>query len=206
METKIFIEPDEVSSVFHYIPNVLSTKVVSTINTWLDDTTDFVECPSYHNDRNVRLQKWYQKDKKYFCPLWKNRYKRWESFDYQPILEKMEDIINDKLKSIGIEPIDFNSCLINKYRNGDDHIKAHRDSPNSFGEYPTVVGISFGTTRNIDFKRHEYETSDDDFSFSLEDNSMFIMSGASQKCFVHEVPKSETTDIRYSFTFRKFVL
>ena len=206
MKSISFLEDEDLPSSFHYIPNVFTDSILDDIKYWLDNTTNFIECPSYHNSRYVRYQKWFQKDNKYFCPKWKYRYKRWESFPYLPIIENMEKIINTKLEKLDIEPIDFNSCLINKYRNGDDYIKAHRDSIDSFGEYPTIIGISFGTSRNINFKRSEFTSSDDDFSFTLDDNSMFIMLGSSQKKFVHEIPRCDTDKVRYSLTFRHFIL
>ena len=44
-----------------------------------------------------------------------------------------------------------------------------------------------------------------DFEMELEDNSLFIMGGASQKYYSHEIPKSESKDTRYSLTFREFI-
>ena len=43
-----------------------------------------------------------------------------------------------------------------------------------------------------------------DFEIELEDNSLFIMGGASQKYFSHEIPKSNSIEQRYSLTFREF--
>ena len=35
-------------------------------------------------------------------------------------------------------------------------------------------------------------------------DSLFIMAGASQKYFTHEIPKCDSNDTRYSLTFREF--
>ena len=39
---------------------------------------------------------------------------------------------------------DINSCLVNRYRSGADSIKPHRDSLDSFGPTPTIIGLSIG--------------------------------------------------------------
>ena len=39
----------------------------------------------------------------------------------------------------------------------------------------------------------------------LEPNSMFVMSGASQKYFSHELLKSDVKGVRWSLTFRKYL-
>ena len=41
----------------------------------------------------------------------------------------------------------INSCLVNKYRNGDDSIRPHRDTPDSFGFYPSIIGLSLGSSK-----------------------------------------------------------
>ena len=47
--------------------------------------------------------------------------------------------------------------------------------------------------------------SDLDLEFELRDNSILIMSGASQKYFTHEIPKESNRDKRYSLTFREYL-
>ena len=110
----------------------------------------------------------------------------------------------------------INSCLINKSRDGNDSIKPHRDTPYSFGDYPTICGVSFGDTRKLVFKKIDFDKknynsmktdrkSEMDFEIKLEDNSLFIMGGASQKYYSHEIPKSDSVKQRYSLTFREFI-
>ena len=42
-------------------------------------------------------------------------------------------------------------------------------------------------------------------SIPLTENSLFIMSGASQKYFTHEIVASDTDEVRYSMTFREML-
>jgi alkylated DNA repair dioxygenase AlkB len=99
----------------------------------------------------------------------------------------------------------INSCLINKYPCGENFIAPHRDSAISFGEKPTIIGLSIGNERKIDFVRND-KTKVNDFSFDLESGSLFIMAGSSQKYYQHSIPKEYCENVRYSFTFREFIL
>ena len=209
MKSLVFPEYSDLDSDFRYLPDFLSTDEQNKLFTNLE-STELIPCPSYNNTFS-RYQKWFQKDNQYFCSKWKTKYERWNSFDYLPYILELEDKVKELIKSFGIS-VDINSCLINKYRTGEDFIQAHRDSVDSFGEYPVIVVISLGSTRNLNFRRlkkssKKYDKgSNRNFSFELESGSIFIMSGSSQKYFVHEIPKCDTSEVRYSFTFREFIL
>ena len=68
---------------------------------------------------------------------------------YPEILSKFQSNIIDTSRNI-LEKYPkysfpkINSALINKYRDGNDSIRAHRDTPDSFGEYPTILVYSIG--------------------------------------------------------------
>ena len=107
-------------------------------------------------------QLWFQRDGKYFCNTWKNRYDRWQAVDtYPEILNqisaeiKKNKELSDILKehNIDFETMDINSCLVNKYRDGDDSTRAHRDTYLSFGEHPIIIGISIGDSRILRVRR-----------------------------------------------------
>ena len=110
----------------------------------------------------------------------------------------------------------INSCLINKYRDGNDSIRAHRDTYLSFGEIPVIIGISVGDSRILRvrklhnpgvFKSLKVERdTDETIDFVLENNSVFVMAGYSQIYFSHEVPKMENKGVRYSLTFREYLV
>ena len=105
--------------------------------------------------------------------------------------------------------------LINYYRGGSDSIKKHRDSQPEFGENPTVLGISIGKPRILRFDRILYNPEnlasikpDEELQYMnreylVEEGSLFIMAGATQKYFCHSIPKDQTVEGgRYSFTLR----
>ncbi len=224
MNIKIFQEDNYSNSIFCYIPNVLSLKEQKNLLNYINNNNNFKYNPSYTNSKNGRLQKWFQEDKKYFCPKWKKHYNWWCSFEYDKTIKYLQNIIqtfintNKIINKYNIKKPKINSCLLNKYRNGNDYISPHRDTILSFGEEPTIIGLSLGQTRQINFKRviiNNYSKSlsnldknkqDLNFSFELESGSIFIMAGSSQRFFSHSIPKSNTHNIRYSFTFREFIL
>jgi hypothetical protein len=206
------IEEDEGKpSVFHYIPNFLSQDEDRELLKYLENTTDFVPNPKM-SEGISRLQKWYNIDKKYFCPLWKERYPHWESFEIDSVISGLMDKIqnfivdNKTINDNNIQIPLINSCLINKYPKGENFIAPHRDSSISFGLEPTIIGISIGQTRNINFERLEKDKKDKSFSFELESGSMFIMGGASQRFYHHSINKAVCENVRYSLTFREFIL
>ena len=208
MEINIIKEDDIYDTFFCYIPNFIDD---NNIMLWLNSMSNFMPSNNY-NDKIGRYQKWYQEDKCYFCDQWVKKYRKWESFDYDEKLRILQEKVQSKINNIqlnqyGINNPIINSCLINKYRTGQDYITAHRDTHRSFGEYPTIVGLSIGSERHLVLKRTQNYSpdKDSDFSFKLESGSLFIMGGCSQKYFTHEIPQSNTTDIRYSLTFREFV-
>ena len=213
---KIIKEPNNEVSFIMYIPNILSKSEINNLQTWLNMNEKFIR------DKTKREQIWYQENGKYFVKEWYNRYPRWKSNNYDNFLKNFQQKIQ---KNIGKINLDYpgiifpkiNSCLINKYKNGNDYIKAHRDTSLSFGTNPTIVGISVGEEREIKFTRIKYDekklkslkkdipNSHLNFSIKLESNSMLIMAGATQKYFCHEIPNSEATGKRYSLTFREYL-
>jgi len=213
MSLHIIEETDDVNTFICYLPNFL--KEIDRISKlkWLSQMDDFIPSKSY-NGNITRLQKWYQEDNKYFCNKWEERHDKWESFNYDKELLDIQKIVQEKINSFNLEEHGFetpkiNSCLINKYRTGYDYIAAHRDTNLSFGEYPTIIGLSLGSPRNLNFKRikkySKINCKDSSLQLKLESGSLFIMGGSSQKYYTHEIVKEETVNTRFSLTFREFI-
>ena len=195
---------DGKNTIFLYIDKILPPELLRKTKYWLE-RRDYKDGYCIDGKEIPRKQIWYHKENNYFCDDWKYRYKRWESEEYDELLEEVECFIKTKIKAIlktwpDINLPNINSCLVNKYRNGKDTIKPHSDSPTSFGEFPTIINLSFGDTREFVIKRKKKK---DRFSIELQDNSILIMAGGSQKYFTHQIPKSESDLVRYSMTFRQ---
>lgn len=222
---KLFIvnETKTENSLFCYIKNIFNKQEIAEITNYLDNITDLTDNFNYNRNQVIRKQKWFHSEGKYFCSEWKGRFPRWEGNNYDKYLSYIQDKLLNKLKLLGLSEIGFdmeyfNSCLINKYQDK-DYIRAHRDTDKSFGKTPTIIGVSFGDTRNIDFKRVLYNGSNKmlsktdhennylNFSQVLESGSVFIMGGSSQKFWTHEIKKPDKNlPIRYSLTFRNHIL
>jgi hypothetical protein len=190
------------TSTFHYLPKFLNKDEENKLFDYMEATKDFVATPSYTTNIS-RLQKWIQSDKKYFCPMWKDRFPQWESFEMDETIQNIQNKVQKYIDTIQT-PImipRINSCLINKYPNGKYFIAPHRDSEISFGKEPTIINLSIGATRPLLF-----ENNNDSFSFNLESGSLFIMGGASQEKYLHSIKKSDCDKVRYSLTFREFIL
>lgn len=209
-------------SLFYYQPNFLEKHEYTILKNWLD-SKEFIDGMCISGKAIPRQQLWFQKDLNYFCKKWRYEYDRWKAHKYEEVLTNIQNKIQDYAQNIEnicddplIQKPVINSCLINKYRNGQDSIRPHRDTPESFGIYPTIIGLSLGSSRRFSVKKIDYDPSnitslkhDDNtelnMDITLEDNSIFIMAGASQKYFTHSIDKCSTQDIRYSLTFREYI-
>tara|TARA_B100001121_G_scaffold310515_1_gene342032 strand:+ start:2403 stop:3011 length:609 start_codon:yes stop_codon:yes gene_type:complete len=202
--------------MFYYEKNIFNDCDIKSITKYLNNIDDF-KCNPKCSDTSQfgRLQKWYQKDGKYFCPLWKIRHHWWESFEYDNNILYFQNLIQNKLNELKYD-VNINSCLINKYRDGKDYIAPHRDSKLSFGDNPIIAILSIGQTRTLRFTKVEDNFKNKALTkknkdniivdFELEDNSLFVMSGNSQTCYSHQLLKDNSDKERYSLTFRNFIL
>jgi len=100
--------------------------------------------------------------------------------------------------------IDFNSVLINFYRDGKDSMGMHADNEPELGQDPVIASVSFGANRPILFKpRKEFDLQP--FSLSQPSGSLLIMAGKTQDYWQHGILKSKTREARLNLTFRKII-
>lgn len=97
----------------------------------------------------------------------------------------------------------FNSVLANLYRDGNDGVGWHADNEASNGREPTIASLSFGASRRFDLRHRESKKT---VRVQLDPGSLLIMSGLSQHCWVHQLPRTRrVTDPRINLTFRRVV-
>ena len=209
MEYKKIKTRDNKETYFYFLKEFIPNQECKEIIKWLDSMDDFIKSEGLESNIS-RYQKWYQKDRKYFCNKWRKKFDKWESFIYDNMLLDFQESIISRIKNLGLNNLgidipNINSCLINKYRDRNDHIKYHRDTHLTFGRYPTIINISFGTSRILSFKeKGDFEKkSKPKYNFNLENGSLFIMSGSSQEDFYHGIDRSNKDGVRYSLTFRE---
>ena len=95
---------------------------------------------------------------------------------------------------------DFNSVLANLYRNGADRLGFHRDSEPELGPEPLIASVSLGATRRFRFRARQGEGT---LGLELSHGSLLVMSGSTQRNWLHAVPPTaRTVGPRINLTFR----
>lgn len=169
-----------------------------------------------------RLQKWYNMGGEYFAQSWADQGNpRWTAMpEYEPFLLELQQRMQALADGAEVaarmrRATSLNSCLLNKYRDGRDSIKPHRDSEEIFGEDPTVLVLSLGAARSIVFERIVYDPHrpksikperalPERFEIELASGSLLVMGGTTQKYYSHAIQKCKSAGVRYSLTFREF--
>lgn len=99
---------------------------------------------------------------------------------------------------------DFNSVLLNLYRDGSDKVSWHADDEKGLGINPLIASVSLGATRRFDLK-HKTDP-DEKLQLELAPGSLVIMKGALQHNWLHQIPvQKRITDSRINLTFRTIV-
>lgn len=106
-----------------------------------------------------------------------------------------------------IEPVSgvaFNSVLLNRYRTGQDSVSWHADDEPEFGDEPVIASVSFGGTRQFQFKHKRRK--DLKGSVELTHGSLLIMRSGTQANWLHQIPKTKKpVEERLNLTFRVIV-
>jgi alkylated DNA repair dioxygenase AlkB len=107
-----------------------------------------------------------------------------------------------ELKQIAEElaGIKFNSCLLNLYHNGNEGMGWHSEDEKPLGKNNTIASLSFGAERKFSFKHKQTKQT---ISLVLEHGSLLIMKDATQRNWLHSLPKCKNiTEPRINLTFR----
>ncbi len=98
---------------------------------------------------------------------------------------------------------EFNSVLINYYRDGQDSNGWHADDEPELGSQPAIASISLGAARDFDLRRKANHS--DKLRFSLAHGSLLLMRGKTQDDWQHQIPKRAKANARINLTFRKII-
>lgn len=97
--------------------------------------------------------------------------------------------------------VKFNSVLVNLYRNGEDKVSWHRDNEPELGREPVIASLSLGASRRFKFRHLRTK---EVVEATLHPGSLVVMSGLSQACWEHEIPRQATVAMpRINLTFRR---
>ncbi len=112
---------------------------------------------------------------------------------FRPLLEQ----VNEACKT------DFNGCLLNLYRHGDDRMGWHADDEPEIDQRAPIASLSLGATR--DFHLRHRSTSQLKMSLPLADGDLLVMHPGCQSRWMHSVPqRRKVRSTRINLTFRHF--
>lgn len=117
---------------------------------------------------------------------------------FTPVLQKLKERTEQRCK------YDFNSCLLNLYRYGQDSNGWHADDEKELGMNPAIASISLGADRRFKFRRKDNKK--ETRTLVLESGSLLLMAGKTQHYWQHQLPKTaQNISPRINLTFRKII-
>jgi alkylated DNA repair dioxygenase AlkB len=121
-----------------------------------------------------------------------------EKYDPLPWTEELQTI-RERVQILS--GVNFNSVLLNYYRDGNDSVAWHSDNEDELGKHPVVASVSFGQVRSFDIRKKKDHAQK--YSIKLEDGSYLLMKGDLQENWEHRVAKStKPMKERVNLTFR----
>jgi alkylated DNA repair dioxygenase AlkB len=98
---------------------------------------------------------------------------------------------------------EFNSVLLNYYRNNNDSMGFHSDDEKELGPEPSIASLSLGDRRTFLFK-HKNRKDMDAIEVALPSGSVLLMKGATQRNYKHAINReARYCGPRINLTFRK---
>lgn len=96
--------------------------------------------------------------------------------------------------------LQFNSALLNLYRNESDSNGWHADNEKELGPNPIIASLSLGEERIFHVK---HNTKNEKIKLNLANGSLLLMKEGSQIHYKHKLPKTKTSKkTRLNITFR----
>jgi alkylated DNA repair dioxygenase AlkB len=114
---------------------------------------------------------------------------------WTPVLERVRSRVQS------LSGGQFNAVLLNLYRDGRDGMGWHADDEPELGPDAAIASVSFGAVRRFCMRHRRRKGLRADLA--LPHGSLLLMSGATQRHWVHAVPKTAVpTGERVNLTFR----
>ncbi|MEX2483073.1 MAG: alpha-ketoglutarate-dependent dioxygenase AlkB [Brumimicrobium sp.] len=112
-----------------------------------------------------------------------------------------DEVLKIKKRIEQFSGFEFNACLANLYRDGQDSNGWHADDEKELGKNPIIASVSLGATRNFHLK---HKIINERKNIELTHGSLLIMGGETQRYWKHQIPKTKKViDARVNLTFRK---
>lgn len=99
-----------------------------------------------------------------------------------------------------VADVNFNSVLMNWYRNGEDYISWHTDAEKELGKNPVIGSVNFGESRDFMIRLNDKS---EKLTIPLNHGTFLLMAGELQHFWQHSVPKrKKIKGSRFNLTFR----
>lgn len=179
--------------IFEYYPNFLTlSKSDSLFNKLIANT------PWQHDEITIFGKKFLQPRLTAFYGTESTTYKY---SNITMIANKWNpDLIALKNKIEELTLLQFNSALLNLYRNEFDSNGWHADNEKELGPNPIIASLSLGEERTFQIK---HNTKNEKIKLNLTNGSLLLMKEGSQINYKHQLPKTKTPKKpRLNITFR----
>lgn len=124
---------------------------------------------------------------------------RLEPVPWTPLLQRLRRRVE------GLTGLEFNSVLLNYYRDHNDSMGMHSDDERELGPQPAIASLSLGENRNF-VLRHRQRKDLPTFRLPLESGSLLLMQGETQQYWRHGINRlKRACGPRLNLTFRKIV-
>ncbi len=99
--------------------------------------------------------------------------------------------------------VDFDGCLANLYRDGQDAMGWHADDEPELGPEPVIASVSLGASRDFQL-RHRTRKDLPTTTITLPHGSLLVMEGPTQAHWKHQLPRRmRVVEPRINLTFRR---
>ena len=103
----------------------------------------------------------------------------------------------------------FNFVLVNRYKDGEDHMGEHRDDEAELVQTAPIVSLSLGQERDFVFRHKDNRKTNslrpdlEPLKLSLQNGSLLVMNEPTNRFWYHSLPKRKRIfSPRINFTFR----
>ncbi|MGC4244005.1 MAG: alpha-ketoglutarate-dependent dioxygenase AlkB [Herbaspirillum sp.] len=118
-------------------------------------------------------------------------------------LEWTPTLLDLKNRIESIVGLEFNSVLINFYRDNNDSIGFHSDDEKELGPHPVIASLSLGEERTFILK-HKRNSAVKPLKIKLASGSLLVMRGETQHNWKHGIEKErQKCGPRINLTFRR---
>ncbi|KAM5312202.1 DNA oxidative demethylase ALKBH2 isoform 1-T2 [Glossophaga mutica] len=122
-----------------------------------------------------------------------------------PVLERVRDRVSL------VTGQTFNFVLVNRYKDGHDHIGEHRDDERELAPGSPIASVSFGACRDFFFRHKDSRGKNPTQSvevvrLQLAHGSLLLMKPPTNSCWYHSLPiRKKVLAPRVNLTFRKIL-